>query len=85
MVDKRILLVINQPVLEGQRASFLLELEHLDQLVEIEPCPQPDARSPASRFRDMYARLFIIEKLLVILPVLQRIIVIIMGHNPYFL
>ena len=46
---------------------------------------QSDARSPASCFRDMDTRLFKIEILLVILPVLQGIIVIIMGHNPYFL
>jgi hypothetical protein len=85
VVDKRLLLVINQPVLEGQRASFLLELEHLDQLVEVQPCPQTDASAPASCFRDMDTRFFIIEILLVLLPVLQGIIMIVTGHYTYFL
>ena len=82
VVDILIFFVFEKPALERFEASRPVELEIADDLIEVEAGAH--AQTGAAVGDGKGVRFFEVEIFFVVFPVLERVVVIAPGHDPYF-
>src|ERR1700712_4438129 len=73
MVNEFVLLISNQSALECSQAAVPVKTKYVDQFVKIQP------NAGTRRISKFQSRLFIIKILCVVLPVLQRVHMVVAG------